>query len=134
MRVMILTEHHGKVYLDASTEERLHRAALSVIRGRFGVQSDYYGLGEEELREPKKPFTEEQFANVPDSLRQEADKQMATYRDEMRLYQARNNEANLILKALQEKDGKLAWKILKSRSHYMDESVEIVEVLETYPS
>ena len=35
--VLVLDEKHGYTYLDALTEEALHRSALSVLRGRLAA-------------------------------------------------------------------------------------------------
>lgn len=47
-KVLVLHEHHGKMYMDASTEEALHRSALRILRGR--LMMDVYYEDDEEFR------------------------------------------------------------------------------------
>lgn len=43
-RVMVLHEHHAKWYMDASTEEAMHRSALRVLKGRMSMNDVFYNL------------------------------------------------------------------------------------------
>lgn len=45
--VLVLHEHHGTLYMDASTEAMLHISALKVLRGRT-QSSDWYILDEDQ--------------------------------------------------------------------------------------
>jgi hypothetical protein len=47
-KVMVLHEHHGTWYMDASTEEAFHRSALRVLKGRLEMTDMYYMLDEDE--------------------------------------------------------------------------------------
>lgn len=131
-RIMILKEHHGTRYLDVSTDEKLESVALSVIKGRFGTKNDYYGYLEEPIP-PKEPdFTKDQYAAMPESLKKSADQIIEQYRLTYRVYKQHQKEYDLVKHCLESNDGKLAIKILKSRSHYEDEGFEIVDVKEEY--
>jgi predicted nucleic acid-binding protein len=45
--VLVVAEHHGTFYMDASTEDALHVSALKVLRGRMS-SDDWYQLEEDE--------------------------------------------------------------------------------------
>lgn len=44
---MVLHEHFGTSYMDASTEESFHRSALRVLKGRLMQTDMYYVLDED---------------------------------------------------------------------------------------
>lgn len=46
-KVMVLHEHFGTSYMDASTEEAFHRSALRVLKGRL-LQTDMYYILDED--------------------------------------------------------------------------------------
>jgi hypothetical protein len=130
-RVLILKEHHGERALDISTPEQLQKAALSVIKGRFGSDHDYYMLEEPEL--PESPIAKEQIDVMSEGELKEAAKEIySNYERNLEGYNETIKEINLIRKCIETNDGRLAWKILQQRQYIEDEGFKVLEVEEVY--
>ena len=131
MKIMILVEHHGNRYLDVSTQEKLEKASLSVVKGRFGGNNEYYPI-EAPVDPGPPPFTEEQIEQLDKLFQPVARTEVLRHKSKLQSY---NNEKKLqesIRYCIENNDGKLAYRILQSRRGYEDESFEIVSVDEVY--
>jgi len=130
MRLIVLKEKHGTSFLNASTESKLHRAALSVVEARLHPQWGHYY--EEDPPEPIN-ITQEDIDKLPDGRGKDAlIKQLENYREEVAAYERDNRTYLNAKKAIKTKDGKLAWQILQSRDDWEYEGVYLAEVKDTY--
>ena len=130
MRILVLEEKHGTAYLDASTEAKLYEAALSVVKSRLHPEWGFYC--EEDPPEPV-GVTQEDIDKLPDGTGKNAlVKQLATYKRELEEYERINENYANAKKAVETKDGKLAWRILLHRSDWEYEGVYLAEVKDEY--
>ena len=129
MKILVLKEHHGNRYFDVSTQEKMDAVVLSIVRGRFGqYDSEYLFEGE-----PKRPFTDEEFATLLKTPMKEAARlQMQDYRDLLGFYCKHQQEQQRIADCLKNNDAKEAQRVLKSRKHCEDEDYDIVNVEDSY--
>jgi hypothetical protein len=133
-RILLLKEHHGKIALDISTPEQLIKAALSVVKGRFCGQHDYYNPYMEEPGLPIPPeISKEQYNAMPEGeLKAAAKVIFERHERKMQHYDEEIKEINLIKRCLETNDGRLAWKILQRRKCNEYEGYEIIEVKDEY--
>ncbi len=131
VKILILKEHHGERYLDISTQAKLDKVALSVVKGRFSGENDYYPMEESDPPEPL-DFTEEDISKMPESLKKTAQTTMDQYKRRLQQYEADQKREELVKGCLETNDAKLAWKILNSRKCNEDESFQVVDVDEEY--
>lgn len=121
----ILVEHgkHGDFYWDASTPEAVTAAALTILIDRWNTGYHY----DEPESEPERPATlpsvEEIKAIKDEDIRRVASKKHNRWKAEVRNNRIEREEYNLIKKAIEEKDGGLAWQCLQNRSDYEYELV-----------
>ena len=133
MRVIRLKEHHCTILVDATD---LPRAALSILRGRFGCENPYYSIKDEESVTPLTPpsVTRELAESLPDGPVKQAAKEEWDIFDRVTKAQKLVLAQNTAIKrALLDQDGKLALKILEARRRYEDEDFDIIEVEPFYP-
>ncbi len=131
MKVMILHEHHGDRYLDVSTQEKLQKASLSVVKGRFGVKNDYYPF--EEPTDPgPSPFNEEDIEKQHELFAPVIRTEILRHKAAVEAYKALKRQYESIKYCLEKNDGILAYRILQQRKYYDDEGFDIVEVKEVY--
>lgn len=130
-RVIVLREKHGDVILDASTDRALHKAALSVVKARFGGPRSH-------LPEPKRPtqpdIPRDQVSKILNKkLYQAAQTAWRSYDCEMMDYLDDIDFVESIRRCLKQKNGKLAWQILEGRGRYEYEGISLEYVLDVYP-
>ncbi len=115
--ILVFEEKNGKRYFYVANDKALFAAALKVLRDR---NRDGYWWSK-----PGKPtapdITEEQIPNLPKSLHDTAKEALAEYKEELRDYE----RDVAIQKAIREKDGKMAWRLLYARRHAEYETVEL---------
>jgi hypothetical protein len=129
-RILILEEHHGTWYLDASTRALLEAAALSAVRGRFGCDNIYYPI--DVPSKPAPPFTEEELKHIPAVMQKDADRKIKEYERELQGYKLRMKELRLIDRCLRTNDGALAVRVLELRQGSSDECFRLEELLAEY--
>ncbi len=132
-KIMILKEHHGSVVLDISTPDQLQRAALSVVKGRFSGDNDYYLVEMPEA--PQDPgFTNADVEKMPSALRENAFTALEEHGRKLEFYKRELREYEMLKRCIDTDDGKLAVRILNMRKGYEDEGFETYEVHDTYPT
>lgn len=135
MKLLVLKEHHGDVYLDVSTPEKFNAVVLSIVKGRFQAEPrhDYYGPIELPPEPTKPSVPADQITSIPDGpVRTAAYQEHETYRSRMRYWRAVAEQAELARKAIEEHDAKAAWHLLDIRSRYEDEGYRIEELDDLY--
>ena len=124
-RVLIQSWKHGKNYYDA-TGRNLGPAALEALQ--FSVEAGYIWSVEDTkkyIKEPAPPdLSREQIAALPDGeIKQFAEKQVQRYERDIEDRREAILQAEQTERALANRDGRLAWKILQERSDYEYEHV-----------
>ena len=134
MKIIVLKEHHGTVYLDASTPEQMDKACLSVLRVRTNSQPYLEWLAAiVEPPEPTLSFDDSQ-ALPSGKVRDVALAEWSEYHKKYECYERNKREAEKVQKALDTNNGKLAYKILYDNRHTEDEGFEVKDVYEEYPT
>lgn len=132
MKILILKEHHGTVYLNVSTPEQMDKVCLSILRARSST--DEYLSDVEENQKPQEPaisFDESQ--SLPAGrVRDVALAEWSGYHRDCEEYERRKHDFDRTTRALETNNGRLAYKILADHRHYEDEGFEIRDVLDEY--
>lgn len=127
--VLVCHEKHGQLYYHAPNDAALCRAALSILRMRLEA-GHWYNDPTDELP-PNPNMTDEQIAALPAGpIRDTAIREVARYRSAVREQGDAIEMFADIKKAIEENNGKLAWRILRDRSDYEYERVSIEQLLE----
>lgn len=115
-RLLVFREKHGNLYFYVDNDDKLFASALKVLTERF---KDGYWYYKPELEEkPEVPdFNEERVAAMPQSLQPDAYRKLREYNDACLEYDAEAMEYDQIVKAVETKDGRLAYKVLRDRKH-----------------
>lgn len=134
MKIIVLKEHHGIVYLDASTPEQMDRACLSVLRARTATTE--YKAWAADIKEPEEPVISfEDSQNLPPGkVRDVALAEWSDYHKRYECYERMKRDMERTQKALDTNNGKLAYKILYDHRHHEDEGFEVKDVHEEYPT
>jgi hypothetical protein len=120
------------VYLDASTEEALHKAALSVVRHRFVTNRQYY------LCEPEKPIEPEMSRSqiallLNTDVRYSMQCAWHNYDRDRNYYLSHIEFIAMVDACIKNNDGRAAVEILNIRNENEYEGFQLDEILETYP-
>ncbi len=129
--VLVLTEKHGSAYFLVRDDAELAKVCLSILKGRL---KDGYWYGSiDELRKPDPPeFTRESIATLPASLQPAAQKKWNQYALELRGYNLDVEEHQDMARAIAEKNGISAYRILMNRSGHEYERVSVERLQQTY--
>ena len=118
--VLVVKEKHGTWYIYVPDVETLYRRALGLLTDR--LESGYWYS---ECSKPVSPgFTLKDVEAFPEgAIKSLALRQLKDYEDTLKYWAADTADFADLKKAVEEKDGKRAWDILKQRSRYEYESV-----------
>lgn len=130
MRILVLEEKHGTTFLNASTDAKLHKAALSVVKSRLDPE---YGFYCEEDPPESENITQADIDKLPDGRGKNLlVAQLKNYERDLKEYEQINQNYSNAKKAVKTHDGKTAWRILQSRSGWEYEGVYLAEVKDEY--
>ncbi len=130
IRILVLKEKHDTTFLNASTNAKLHKAALSVVKARLHPDWGYYY--DPVLPEPIN-LTLEDINKLPDGRGKAAlVKQFNAHLKEMEEYRNDQYTYDRAVRAAAQNDGAEAWLILTARSDYEYEGVYLSEVQDEY--
>ena len=129
-RVLIQSWKHGKNYYDA-TGNNLSLAALDALK--FSVEAGYIWSVEDTkkyIEEPKLPdLTREQIEALPEGeIKRAAKKQARRYEREKREREDAILQAEQVELSLEGRNGQLAWEILRERSDFEYEGIELEDL------
>ena len=113
--ILVVNEKHGTRYFDVTTEDRLAKVALYLLKSRFDA-----GWYPEPEPIPPLDFTEADIEKMPKSMWVEARARLSRHKHVLRQHREDYDE---IKQAIDNKDGKLAFSILQSHDDYEYESV-----------
>lgn len=120
--VLVLREKHDNRYFHIPSDEVLFEIALQIVKERKAPDMGYY-------YPPTKPdpcdLTEEGIKALPESLKKDATRKWNEHVRETRAYNADLAEWESLLKALKEKDGRVAWNFIQSRGSAEYEGYEL---------
>lgn len=109
--LMVLHEKHGDRYIHLKGEVDLYKAALAVLKERY--RQDWYFNPHEETFERGAPdYTMLDVAKMPKSLQPEATVRLRRYAAWKKRHDQDVQMFADIQKAVRDKDGKLAWRVL----------------------
>lgn len=130
MRILVLEEKHGPFYFPAFTDEELYNSALTILKGRY-QSGQWYFLDEYSLKEPYMSLSDVQL--LPEGkLKTTALNQHLKYQKQKAEREEDQKHYNNILRAIKNKDGKLAWEILQYRSDFEYEAIRLVKLTTEY--
>ena len=123
-KIIIFKEKHGDKIYFISTKEDLYNVSLYVLKERLenGYISDWGECPLDNI-----DFNLDDIDALPKSLQDEAMKKLKYHNEKINSYEHNNKIYDLTLKAINENDGKLAYKVLNYRIDYNYEEFEIVE-------
>lgn len=131
-RVLVLKDKYSTRIFRASTEEELHQSSLKILQSK--VDNGYISPPENTfdgyLYSPRMPtFSQEEIAKLPDGeIKDIAIKERRLY-DDFRLEREDNERLwNKVQSALQNKNGKDAFRIIMSRRDYEYEGIDFVDL------
>lgn len=112
--LLVFNEKHGDRYFNVPNDEALFAAALKIVTERF--EQGYWYVEPEENEKPAAPdFTKEQIATLPESMREAAQKKLREYERSLHDYNELVDGYARIKKAVDEKDGRVAWEVIRDR-------------------
>ena len=112
-KLLILREKHGNRNFLVKDDEDLFRISLSIVRGR---QKQGWWYGTTPGAKPSGPgFTDKDVEKLPPALRADATKKLRYHRSEIASWERSAQMFMDITKALDSKDGRLAWQVLQDR-------------------
>lgn len=122
--IMVVSEHHGERYFDATSTEAIGLACLKLIKYR--KDNGYYSAP----KEPEQPKYKPEDIADDHSLTKVVKRQWETYEDALEQYESDKEFDENLNKALDTKDYVLALQVLKDHYDYEDEGFRF-EQLET---
>jgi hypothetical protein len=125
MRILIQHHKHGEAMYDATTREQLYKAALYILFNNNDCEFYYDGEEPDPL-----DFDPATIEAMPATLRAAATRAAQQYERDLRQYTHDHAFYTDVQSAIAEKNGALAWQLLRSRSSYEYERVELEEVAE----
>lgn len=119
----IIVDYHrdGEDYYSIPTLKDLYKVALHILEKRFENKYFYRCTLDEDL-----DYTYEDIEKMPESFRKEAKNKLDKHNTYNNKYKEANREYDLIEKAISEKNGALAWSIIKNREDDEYEKYEFI--------
>lgn len=127
--LLILHEKHGNLYFSIPDEETLFKVALDIVAKRDKAGYWYYAP-----EKPKSPsMTEEEVTKLPDGKTKDfARKELAEYKAEKRRYDDEMLDETERKRAIKEKDGRRAYRVLCDHSDGEYQRMTLERFCETY--
>jgi len=125
VKIFIVNEKDSTRYFLAEPEAKLHAAALLILKDRLDPRYPYITKPDEPTR-PEGMLGLDAIAALPDGeIKKLAADQHKRYTREMGQYHDELAQWQRAKKAIKDKDGKAAYKILEERQHYEYEDFTI---------
>lgn len=123
-KILIDTNKYGQDYYSIPTINDLYKVSLHILNCRF--ENNFFCKS----NIPEKlDYTYDDIEKMPESFRKDAKSKLDVRNKYIKECEEVNKEFELIEKALNEKNGQLAWHILKNRQDYEYEKIEIIETI-----
>lgn len=133
-KVLVLKDKYSTRIFRASTEEELNQSSLKILQSKvdsgYIINPEEVDKDMEELFAPKPPtFTQEQLSKLPDgAVKQAAIKEIQRYNEHLSEQKENERLWNKVSAALQNRDGKAAYRIIMSRNDYEYEGLSFIEL------
>ena len=120
--LLIFNEKHGNRYFEIANDEALFKAALKIVTERLKA-----GYWYEKPRACPKAldYTLAEIVSMPKSLQPQAEKALRVYEGELAAHNDEVEEYTKIERAVAEKNGRIAYEILRSREDAEYEGFEL---------
>jgi hypothetical protein len=134
MKVILLKEHDRCLYIDASTQDQLESACLSILRVRCS-RSEYKEWVDSILIPVIPPVISFDIASsLPEcKVRDLALSEWAEYHNLVTRNERLRDQIERTERALKTNNGKLAYRLLYERRHCENEGFELYDVYSEYP-
>jgi hypothetical protein len=130
-KLLVLHEKHGELYFHIPDEPTLFKVALDIVTKR--AKSGYWYIDPEEYKPITPSMTKEAAEALPEGpARKAALQEQATYKRERAVYADALETAEYIAKAINEKDGRAAWQVLRDHSDGEYQRVSLEAYSEEY--
>lgn len=121
--ILVLCEEHAYQYFICNTQEELYKAALITLKERNANR--FYPAPPIDNKPPPPSYTEEEAENLKGGAKEAALKELRTYKLLLTRWKDMQEDWLDLKSALDSNDGRLALQILKMRSHYEHERIEV---------
>lgn len=128
MQILIERGKHGDQYHDASTPEAVAASSLAILTERWEAGYYYYDPGPEPEWKGPGRADRDKLKELDKESWDSVQKRLKRFKNELRYWQQDNDLYQRIKKAVETKDGGLAWECLYDRSDHEYEGVELEEV------
>ncbi len=129
--LLVCHEKHGNAYFYVPDEAALFEAALKILEGRH--KAGYFYADPESGRPADPGVTRAQVEAMGQGhVRQEALKALQRHDDDVRWWKHLKEQWAEIQRALKERDGRLAWRLLRERSDHEYENVSVERLCKEY--
>lgn len=120
-KIIVDYNRDGEDYYSIPTLKDLYKVALHILEQRFENKYFYRCNLDKDL-----DYTYEDIEKMPESFRKDAKNKLDSHIYYNKKYKEANLEYDLIEKAISEKNGSLAWSIIKNRVDNENEKYEII--------
>jgi hypothetical protein len=123
-KILIDKGKHGDHFFSIPTLKDLYKVSLYLLKERinYGYIQDWGKYNEKPL-----DYTEEDIEKLPLSFQEKAKEKLNYYNEQLKAYEENKIVCDLAKKAIKEKDGATAFRIINNRRDYEYESFEIIE-------
>lgn len=130
--LLICHEKHGDLHFHVPDEDAVFHTALDIVTKR--LKAGHWYVNPKDY-EPKNPgMTKEQAEALPEGpIRKAALQEIASHQRQIREYEGFKESWDAIHKAISEKDGRLAWQVLRDYSDGEYQRVSIERYCDAYP-
>lgn len=122
--ILMLCEKHEHQYFICNTQEELYKAALITLKERSA--NGFYPAPPTNNKPSPPSYTEEEAENLKGTAKEAALKELRNYKLLLRQWKDMQEDWLDLKAALDSNDGKFALQVLKMRSTYEHEKIEIV--------
>lgn len=128
---MVLHEKHGELHFHIPDEATLFRVALDIVAKRLKAGHWYIDPKDYVPKDPG--MTKEQAEALPEGpIKRAALQEVVSYQRRLSEYHGFKESWDDIQKAVKEKDGKLAWRVLRDYSDGEYQRVSLEGYCDTY--
>lgn len=120
-KILVDNNKYGQDYYSIPTIKDLYKVALRLLEIRFDNNCFYKYDIPNEL-----DYTYEDVEKMPESFRKDAKSKLDNHNKHIKECKEVNNEYETVKKAIDEKNGNLAWTIIKNREGYEYEKIDII--------
>ena len=122
-KIIIFREKHGDMIYSIPTLNDLYKVSIHVLKQR--IDNGY--IQKRNIKLNELGFIESDIKEMPAGIQKAARIELDNYINTLKEYKENNNYYDLVLKSINENNGKLAYKLLKNKINCEYEDFDIVE-------